>query len=255
MFASNLTTFRFIETHSGYELAQLEEYCDNEKLLRYLEFPFDNNGENIILWMENVGLLRYLVTRRNFTTYIAEKEDTYDYGDQLKNNFCNRLLKIIIPYIRKDSRYASTCPEEGEFYGYKFVGIDKDIAHKQLFDIGIAKLKIPGDSKRVCSILDFNKCRCAYAIVEEIRRVKVIRPIYTSGREDLIMQECDTGDDTADTVEKAYSFFYPNYDYNVGRLQIADNYNGDPWESCSNGIHFFATKQEALRFAKLNLLH
>ena len=73
--------------------------------------------------------------------------------------------------------------------------------------------------------------------------------------EDLIMLECNTGDDTADTVDKAYSFFYPNYVYKVGRLQIADNYNGDPWESCSNGIHFFATKQEVLRFAKMNLLH
>lgn len=130
------------------ELAKL----DDNSLLRRMDFPFEENGEVILEWMDRHRLTGYInsIERHSVKHNVA----IYDVAAQLKYDFMERLLKLIEPYLRKDERFAPKCPEEGEFYGYKFVTIDKNIRNIDgPYDIGIAKLKIPEDAKRVSPIL------------------------------------------------------------------------------------------------------
>lgn len=41
------------------------------------------------------------------------------------------------------------------------------------------------------------------------------------------------------------SWYRHSFRYYPGTTVIADNYNPDPWEVCSGGIHFFLTREEA----------
>ena len=103
------------------------------------------------------------------------------------------------------------CPSDGAFLGWKKV------------NGCLVKLLIPEDAKR--SSATTNKCRCDKAKVLEITN------LTTKERFDEI-----TNKKYAPCVYKAGEMVYPN------------GFDDDRWDECSNGIHFFIDKQEAVEY-------
>jgi len=105
------------------------------------------------------------------------------------------------------SFYAMQCPEEGSFIGWKKASKN------------IVKLLIPSNAKR--SSATSRKCRASKA--------EVIAIYDKNGNE---IQEC-------------FSSYTNNVIYKVGETVYPDKYDENRWNECSNGIHFFITRQEA----------
>ena len=104
------------------------------------------------------------------------------------------------------------CPSDGAFVGWKKVQ-DK-----------LIKLLIPEDAKR-CSATTY-KCRCDKAKVLAI----------TSLNE-------KTSFDSVTNVN-----YNPHIEYKVGEMVYPDKFDEDRWNECSNGIHFFINKQDAINY-------
>jgi len=100
-------------------------------------------------------------------------------------------------------------PEEGSF-----------IAWKKCVNNHLVKLEIPAEAKRH-NYLGGRKCRAEF--------VKVLDIINTKGHK---TKEC-YGQHDRKTI------------YRIGDTVKPDSYDPDPLKECSNGIHFFLTKQEA----------
>ena len=112
--------------------------------------------------------------------------------------------------LKKIRSYFQIIPEEGSFIGWK-----------KCSDGCLVKLEIPTKAKRHNS-LGGRKCRASY--------VKTLAIWDVFGQE---IKEC-VGTHDRKTV------------YRVGRLTRPNEYDPSPLVECSNGIHFFITKQEAL---------
>ena len=112
-----------------------------------------------------------------------------------------------------DLPWISIVPECGSFIGWKRVG-----AH-------IIKLKILDDAKR--SNATGRKCRCSAAEVLEIQNT----------------------DGTESGIDRVYNNNYCGANYVVGEIVKPDSFDDDRWDECSNGIHFFITRQEAVDYA------
>lgn len=114
-------------------------------------------------------------------------------------------------------RYAAAllmaCPEEGSFIGWKKC------------EGFLVKLLIPEDAKR--SSATTRKCRCSHA--------KVL------GIYDIL------GNPT-DFTELDHSAYGHITTYRVGQIVRPDDFDEYRWNECSNGIHFFITKQEAINY-------
>ena len=104
-----------------------------------------------------------------------------------------------------------SCPSDGEFIGWKKVG-------KKLI-----KLLIPSDAIR--SSATSNKCRCDKAKVLEI-----------------------TDLDGSNPIESITNYNYKETIYVVGKMVYPDSFDENRWSECSNGIHFFINKQEAINY-------
>lgn len=111
-----------------------------------------------------------------------------------------------------DLPWISIVPECGSFIGWKRVG-----AH-------IIKLKILDDAKR--SNATGRKCRCSAAEVLEIQNT----------------------DGTESGIDRVYNNNYCGANYVVGEIVTPDSFDDDRWDECSNGIHFFITRQEAVDY-------
>ena len=101
-------------------------------------------------------------------------------------------------------------PQEGAFIGWK-----------KLYNKNtpiIAKLGISRKARRTSTLVG-RKCRAEYAKV-------------------LWLSE----------GTEAYSQHDPQFKYTVGKIVRPDCYNDDIRVECSNGIHFFITKQEAVDY-------
>ena len=98
----------------------------------------------------------------------------------------------------------------GEIVGWK-------MAHGAL-----VKLSIPADARR--SNATGRKCRCDKAVVLGITK---------DGKE----------------AESAISNHDESFVYRVGDTVVPDSFDENRWEECSNGIHFFITKEEAIEYA------
>ena len=107
--------------------------------------------------------------------------------------------------------YHLACPEEGSFVGYKKA------------DDCIVKLLILEDAKR--SSATTIKCRCNKARVLEITDIE-----------------------TGKSVDSAYSDYDNDFIYKVGEVVYVDNFDNDRWNECSNGIHFFLNKENAIKY-------
>ena len=49
-------------------------------------------------------------------------------------------------------------------------------------------------------------------------------------------------------VEKGFSLHESGFEYKVGEMVYPDRFDDNRWDECSNGIHFFITKQEAIDY-------
>lgn len=109
------------------------------------------------------------------------------------------------------------CPEEGSFIGFK-----KANTHDFAGPV-IVKLEISADAKR--SSATTRKCRCSKATVISIT--------------DML---------NVDKFQMAVSSYDKNFIYEVGKTVIVDDYDDNRWNECSTGIHFFITRDEAVRY-------
>ena len=112
--------------------------------------------------------------------------------------------------LKKIRPYFQLIPEEGTF-----------IAWKKCHNGCLVKLEIPAKAKRHNS-LGGRKCRASY--------VKTLQIWDGSGKE----------------IKECYGKHDSNTKYTVGKITRPDKYDPNPLEECSNGIHFFISKQEAL---------
>ena len=87
----------------------------------------------------------------------------------------------------------------------------------------LVKLEIPKDAKR--SSATTRKCRCSKAKIISI-----------------------TGIVTRQEYDEAFSQRDKRFVYRVGETVVPDSFDEDRWNECSNGIHFFITKQEAIDY-------
>lgn len=130
------------------------------------------------------------------------------------NFYCSSLGDAILTNTKMPN-VPLVCPDSGAFIGWKKC-LDDDAN-----DV-IVKLLIPEDAKRLSSIS--RKCRCNKAIVLEIKDM--------NGKD----------------INKAYSRHDTSFVYKVGETVSVSDFNDDRWVECSEGIHFFINKQEAIDY-------
>ena len=107
------------------------------------------------------------------------------------------------------------CPEKGSFIGFKKALTDKEEV--------IVELLITEDAKR--SSATSRKCRCSKSNVLSI-----------------------TSLDETEQYNEAYSSYDSDFIYEVGKTVEPDSFDEDRFDECSNGIHFFITRQEAVDY-------
>ena len=108
--------------------------------------------------------------------------------------------------------FLSQCPD-GEFIGYKKAADEK-----------IVKLLILEDAKR--SSATTLKCRCSKAKVLEI-------------------QERDGSKSGCNQIRSQHD---PSFVYKIGEIVKVDNFDEDRWDECSTGIHFFISRDMAVKY-------
>lgn len=115
-------------------------------------------------------------------------------------------------YNERTAMYALACPEKGAFIGYKKTG-------------GlIVELQITETAKR--SSATTRKCRCSEAIVMSITNL----------------------DGSESGVSLVASNHDKNFIYKVGEKVEVYDFDENRWSECSTGIHFFITRDEAVRY-------
>ena len=105
-----------------------------------------------------------------------------------------------------------SCPDFGAFIGYK-----KANGY-------IVELEILADARR-CSATS-RKCRCDKAKVLSIQNA----------------------DGTIADIKQVASDYNKDFIYTVGEIVEEPNFDGDRWNECSTGIHFFINRQEAVDY-------
>lgn len=105
------------------------------------------------------------------------------------------------------------CPSDGSFVGWKKI------------DDKLIKLEIPADARIVSATT--NKCRCDKAKV-------------------LGIYELDGTPATKKEITNTY--YIPHITYKVGEMVYPDSFDDNRWNECSNGIHFFIDKRDAMNY-------
>ena len=121
-------------------------------------------------------------------------------------------------YIEKAKNlfYPIACPEIGAFVGWKKAKV-KTSGHEC-----IVKLEITEDAVR--SSAAGRKCRCSKATVLEIQDLEgnVLEQAAVSDRDE-------------------------NFHYIPGTVVSVSDFDENRWNECSTGIHFYITREEAVR--------
>ena len=133
-------------------------------------------------------------------------------GSDLLRAYLNGANLSGAQYNEKTAFLSLVCPEEGDF-----------IAWKKVNNV-IVKLKVPAEAKR--SSATSRKCRCEYAEV-------------------LALQHLDGAPYKDD---KVINNNYVETIYKVGEIVRPDSWDDNRWNECSHGIHFFITRDEAVRY-------
>ena len=105
----------------------------------------------------------------------------------------------------------SSCPEEGSFIGFKKA------------NNCLVKLKILSDARR--SSATGHKCRCDKAKVLKITDLK-----------------------TGEEVKEVNSSYDHSFIYKVGKVVDEPSFNENRWNECTEGIHFFLSKELAMNW-------
>lgn len=157
------------------------------------------------------------ITIRFFETYLASGNNDI---------FPDELLEKYFPM---------RCPKNGAFFAYKKArtAIDyNDIFKGRGGSSVIVTLLIPKDAKRSSGL--WNKCRASEA---KVTGIEFAYPEDHEGEE---------------PPTRAASKFCPPYCtpviYDIGTPVISDFFDDNRWNECSGGIHFFMTKEEALKY-------
>ena len=108
--------------------------------------------------------------------------------------------------------YRMRCPEKGAFIGYK-----KGYENRMIM------LLIPADAGRTCATND--ACRCSKAKVLTITSV-----------------------DFTERYSWANSYVDENFIYREGEWAIPDKFTEDRWVESTHGIHFWMTREEAIKY-------
>lgn len=132
----------------------------------------------------------------------------------------NTIKDTIVEAIKQGANLRSAnlgfipinCPSDGAFVGWK------KVQNK------LIKLLVPEDAKR-CSATTY-KCRCDKAQV-------------------LAITSLDEKSSFDSVTNVTYN---PNIEYKVGEMVYPDKFDEDRWNECSNGIHFFINKQDAINY-------
>jgi len=119
-----------------------------------------------------------------------------------------------VKYNELTAFYALACPESGAFIGWK-TACGK-----------IVKLEICEDAKR--SSATSRKCRCSKAKV-------------------LAIENVDGGDSGLSAISSDRN---SSFVYTVGETVEVSDYDDNRWNECSTGIHFFITRDEAVRWGQ-----
>ena len=115
-------------------------------------------------------------------------------------------------YNENTAFFAMTCPEEGEFIGYKKCAKKK-----------IVKLLIMEEAKR--SSATSRKCRASKVKVLEITNIENTKK-----------------------YEMAKSQYDSDFIYKIRETIEVKDFDEDRWKECSTGIHFFITRGEAVQY-------
>ena len=108
--------------------------------------------------------------------------------------------------------YPLQCPETGSFIGYKKVSGY------------IIELEICADAKR--SSATSRKCRCSKAKVLGITNL----------------------DGSVSGLREIGSNYNKNFIYHIGETVEVPNFDDNRWNECAPGIHFFITREEAVKY-------
>ena len=57
-----------------------------------------------------------------------------------------------------------------------------------------------------------------------------------------------TSMDGETSYESAVSAYDTGFVYKAGEMVYADSFDDNRWDECSNGIHFFITREEAVEY-------
>lgn len=139
--------------------------------------------------------------------------------DFYHTNFADAINFDKAKFIGYNNFLALQCPNEGSFIGWKLA--------KREENFYVLKLEIPANAKR--SSATTRKCRASKAKVLEIQKLN--------------------GEPAVD-VEWVNSLYYEDFTYSLGRTVTAKHFDTNRWRECSNGIHFFITRDEVIDFYK-----
>ncbi len=135
------------------------------------------------------------------------------YADLFGASLCGARNVDKIAWNMYTAFYPLQCPETGSFIGYKKAA-DK-----------IVMLEICADAKR--SSATSRKCRCSKAKV-------------------LSITNLDGSDSGLTEVRSNYS---KEFVYCVGEIAEAPDFDENRWNECTAGIHFFITREEAVKYS------
>ena len=127
-------------------------------------------------------------------------------------DLCNAKNTDKITWNAHTAFYPLQCPETGSFIGYK------KAAGK------IVMLEICADAKR--SSATSRKCRCSKAKV-------------------LSITNLDGSESGLSEIESDYD---KDFIYRVGETVEVPDFDDNRWNGCAPGIHFFVTREEAVKY-------
>lgn len=118
--------------------------------------------------------------------------------------------------------FPQSVPSEGSFIAWKKARLFDIDNHHMSTDV-IVKLRIPDDAERCCAN---HKCRAS--------------------KVEVIQYETLDGEKLPDDANVS-SFYDSEFVYHIGMIE-GDGYHSNPQSECSNGIHFFLNRDDAVNY-------
>ena len=139
-------------------------------------------------------------------------------------------------------KWERNCPDTGSFIGWKKIRFYAENKYDGRMYSGdaLAKLEIQEDAQR--SNAFGRKCRCSKAKVLEIMLIRDSSCFYE------LVDELTDPKTILGFNFIYYSNFNENFHYQIGDIIVPDAFDPNPLNECSNGIHFFMTKEEAAEY-------